>query len=228
MWEISDIKAKGRTAFKANYWPSVAAAAVLSIATAGSSYAGASRTNTAELSNSYNSMTSEEQMILVGAIIVGVLIALVIGLVIKIFVSNPLEVGCKFFFKCNIVNPRVGFGVVSEGFKNFGHTFVTLFLRDLFTLLWALLLIIPGIIKAYSYRMVPYILQENPNMPSTQILKMSEDMMRGNKGRAFLMDLTFIGWILLTIITCGILGIFWTGPYMSSTDAALYLELKRQ
>ena len=80
----------------------------------------------------------------------------------------------------------------------------------------------------YSYRMVPYIIKDNPELSATEVITRSREMMNGNKWRAFLLDLSFIGWILLCVITLGIAAFFWVGPYMSSTDAALYLELKKQ
>ena len=92
--------------------------------------------------------------------------------------------------------------------------------------LWTLLLIVPGIIKAYSYSMVPFILAENPDMPANEVLNRSREMMDGNKMQAFLMDLSFIGWILFGIVTLGLGLIFWTSPYLYSSHAALYLKLK--
>ena len=103
----------------------------------------------------------------------------------------------------------------------------TLFLRDLFTILWTFLFIIPGIIKAYQYRMVTYILADHPEMSWQEVLNRSKEMMRGNKMKAFLLDLSFIGWILLGVLTLGIVFIFYTQPYMMSTGAALYERLQR-
>ena len=74
--------------------------------------------------------------------------------------------------------------------------------------------------------MVPYILAENPNVEATEALKMSREMMQGNKWNAFVLDLSFLGWILLTICTCGILGIFYVNPYIYATDAELYQAIK--
>ena len=101
-----------------------------------------------------------------------------------------------------------------------------MFLKSLFTFLWGLLFIIPGIIKSYSYKMVPYILADNPGISATEAITRSREMMNGNKGKAFLLDLSFFWWILLGIITCGLVGVFWTNPYIASTHAALYEELK--
>ena len=101
-----------------------------------------------------------------------------------------------------------------------------MFLQNLFLGLWTLLFIIPGIVKAYSYRMVPYILADNPEMSSTDIITKSREMMNGHKWDAFVLDLSFLGWLILTALTGGILGIFYVYPYIFETNAELYLALK--
>ena len=78
----------------------------------------------------------------------------------------------------------------------------------------------------YSYRMVPFILSENPDMPSSEVFAKSKEMMDGNKWHTFLLDLSFIGWYFLTACTAGIAGVFWTQPYVQQTNAELYQFLK--
>ena len=99
-------------------------------------------------------------------------------------------------------------------------------LSGLFIFLWGLLFIIPGIIKSYSYRMVPYILRDEPELSPMEVISRSRDMMNGQKLNAFILDLSFIGWALLTALTCGLAGIFYVGPYKAGTDAALYDAVK--
>ena len=101
-----------------------------------------------------------------------------------------------------------------------------MFLRDLFIGLWSLLFIIPGIIKSYEYRMVAYILADQPELTRKEAFELSRKMMNGNKWNAFVLDLSFIGWGFLAAITFGILGVFYVNPYIQHTDAALYLKLK--
>ena len=144
---------------------------------------------------------------------------------IRSFLLNPLEVGCSRFFRKNIAGPAE-FKAIGEGFGDYGHVFGTLFLRDLFLWLWSLLFVIPGIIKSYSYRMVPYILAEHPELSANEVITRSRKMMNGNKWQAFKLDLSFIGWILLGTVTLGIVQVFWTSPYMESAQAALYLKLR--
>ena len=95
-----------------------------------------------------------------------------------------------------------------------------------FLLLWTLLLIVPGIVKSYEYRMVPYILAEQPDISSSDAFAISKEMMQGQKFEAFILDLSFIGWWLGSAITCGLLGIFWTAPYQAATNAELYGNLR--
>ena len=94
--------------------------------------------------------------------------------------------------------------------------------------LWSLLFIVPGIYKAYQYRMVPYILGENPDMTYQEVLQRSKDMMDGQKWDAFVLDLSFILWHMLGGITCGLAEIFYVAPYVNLTDAALYSRLSRK
>ena len=118
--------------------------------------------------------------------------------------------------------------VLAGFFIAFGIVSTTLFLRDLFLVMWGLLFIIPALIKGYSYCMVPFILTEHPELSATEVITRSREMMNGHKWRAFLLDLSFIGWILLGVLTLGLGLIFWTEPYMFSTRAALYLKLKEE
>lgn len=106
------------------------------------------------------------------------------------------------------------------------RVWITLLLRYIYTILWCLLLIIPGIIKSYSYMMTEYILHDNPELDGNIAIEKSMAMMDGHKMRLFLLDLSFIGWAILCVFTLGI-GMFWLAPYISSSHAAFYEELKR-
>lgn len=117
-------------------------------------------------------------------------------------------------------------GSLSLGFNDYGRNLGGILWMWLFTWLWSLLFIIPGIIKALAYFMTPYILADSKNVSATDALKLSMRMTKGYKGEIFVMGLSFIGWAILTGLTCGILGILYTGPYMSTSFAGLYHELK--
>ena len=103
-----------------------------------------------------------------------------------------------------------------------------MFLEGLYIFLWSLLFIIPGIIKTYEYLMVPYILAENPELSTKEVFARSKQMMTGDKWNAFVLQLSFLGWILLSVFTCGILLIFYVGPYSELTYAELYAVLKQK
>ncbi len=113
------------------------------------------------------------------------------------------------------------------GFNQFGRAFGCMFLTGLFTFLWSLLLVIPGIIKAFSYMLAPYIVLENPQMSVMAAIDESRRLMDGNKWRAFCLGLSFIGWWLLGILTFGLL-FFWLVPYQSITMGAFYRAVLRE
>jgi hypothetical protein len=142
------------------------------------------------------------------------------------FVFNPLEVGCMRFFLRNL-NQRAEVKEVAFAYdNNYLESVKTLFLRDLFILLWSLLLIIPGIYKSYEYRMIPYLMAEDPTMTKDRAFAESKRMMDGQKWNAFVLDLSFLGWNILSALTMGILGVFYVGPYQAQTNAALYEKLR--
>lgn len=114
-----------------------------------------------------------------------------------------------------------------SGFNNYGKTLGTMLLMMLYTWLWSLLLVIPGIIKAYSYAMTPFILNDEPELGADEVICKSMAMMRGHKMKLFLLNLSFIGWVLLTVLTLGI-GFLWLAPWMENSRAAFYLDLKRE
>lgn len=144
---------------------------------------------------------------------------------VSVFVFNPLYVGCQRFFLKNLVEKstvrEVGFM-----FKNhYKNGVKVMFFKDLYTFLWSLLFIIPGIVKGYEYRMIPYLLAVHPDMDMQEAFARSKEMMDGNKWEAFVLDLSFILWEIASLCTLGILGIFYVNPYVFQTDAALYEAL---
>ena len=110
-------------------------------------------------------------------------------------------------------------------FKNYGRYLGASILVYIFTLLWSLLFIIPGIVKGYSYALTPYITHDQPALPVRECLRRSQQMMKGYKMKLFLLDLSFIGWILLCLVTFCI-GFLWVKPYIETAHAKFYEELK--
>lgn len=111
------------------------------------------------------------------------------------------------------------------GFSDFWAAFKVTFLTGLYTFLWSLLFVIPGIIKAFSYSMAMYVLAENKGMSARECIKASKAMTDGHKWELFVLDLSFFGWALLVTITFGIASI-WVIPYMHATLVNVYNELK--
>ena len=112
-----------------------------------------------------------------------------------------------------------------SGFDDFWSAFKVNFLVGLFTFLWSLLFVIPGIVKSISYSMSMYILAENKGKPALECINESKAMTEGHKMELFVLSLSFLGWALLTAITFGIAGI-WVIPYMNTTMANAYRSLK--
>ena len=112
-------------------------------------------------------------------------------------------------------------------FHRFGQGFAQAFLRGLYTFLWALLFIIPGIVKGIGYSMTPFIMADNPNMTASEAIAASTELMEGYKGDHFILGLSFIGWELLCVLTLGI-GMLWLNPYMNASYAAFYRKLLAQ
>ena len=156
-------------------------------------------------------------------------VVILIVLVAKVFVGNLLKMGGYRFFILN-QTAQPGIGTLLDGFRS-GHyvnIVLTMFLRDLFTALWSLLLVVPGIVKHYEYLMVPYIIAENPAMDYKEAFQNSKQMMDGEKMEAFIMDLSFLGWYLLSAVTCGLLAIFYVNPYVQASFAEMYTFNKQK
>ena len=123
---------------------------------------------------------------------------------------------------------KVEFSDFFKGFtEGFGRTFLLGLMTNLFTFLWSLLFIVPGIVKYYAYSMAPYIMQDDPNKNWKQCLDESQEMMEGHKGQLFCLHLSFVGWILLGMLCLGV-GTIFVVPYMQQSTANFYLSLKEQ
>ena len=179
------------------------------------------------------SVDQDEVNFVVSAVLAILAIGFVIYLVITVFalafkylLLTPFEYGCRKFFRKNLDEPAKLSNIVYVFDSHYKNVVKTAFLRDLFIWLWSLLFVIPGIIKSYEYRLVPYIVSENPNINYKDALAESKKLMQGNKWKTFVLDLSFIGWDILSLMTWGFLDIFFVGPYKASTEAALYESLK--
>lgn len=167
-----------------------------------------------------------------------------------VFLKNPMEIGAgRFLLRTNEHVWRMrevdetglakedvereeieNKGEIMDLLYYFDHGYMnvikTEFIGDVYIFLWSLLLVIPGIIKSYEYRMVPFILAESPTMETREVLELSRNIMYGNKWQAFLLDMSFIPWHILGVVTLGIGEILYVNPYTNLTDACLYRKLK--
>lgn len=153
-------------------------------------------------------------------------------MLLGILVLEPICVGGARFFLDNAKKPeeQTSLNRLTMAFRdrNYMNIVLNLLWRDIMITLWSLLLVIPGIIKSYEYRMVPYLLAEYPEMRRKDVFQKSKEMMYGQKWKAFLLDWSFFFWDYLSILTFGLAGIFFVYPYEHAVNAELYLELKRQ
>lgn len=137
----------------------------------------------------------------------------------------PLTYGYDTIFLRNLRSEPVGVEHMFDGFRDYGRIFITLLWQNVLILLWTLLLIVPGIVKSLAYAQTPYILLDNPKLSTVEAIHLSREMMFGYKGKLFLLLLSFIGWGILCIFTCGV-GFLWLAPYMQSSMAAFYEDVR--
>lgn len=244
MWTRRLLKENGLTAFQRNYWACVGAS-FLAMFLGGGMAAGSYNFNFDNTENagsidatySGGGIFSPESNMHFGNIPVefwyiagtAAIIGLIIGLGFSLFVSNVVAVGCNRYFLENREH-KTSVGQVFYSFQDgrYGTTVWVMFLRTLYILGWTLLFVIPGIVKSYSYMLVPYILAENPHMDKDRVFELSSQMMRGHKLEAFELNLSFIGWYLLGAFTFGMVDIFYTSPYVNATFAEFYSALKAE
>lgn len=238
MWTRAELKSKAKEDLQGGYWALVVMALIMQFLTGGGGGGGGSSASSSdeEIANSFNSLGSGEALtavlVILGIIGSILLIAIIAGMLLSFFVYNPLVVGVQRYFVSATYKDATfsDYNCLSHGFKKGVYLNVVkiMFLRGFYTFLWSLLFIIPGIIKSYEYRMIPYILAENPTLSTEEAFRLSKEMMDGNKFDTWVLELSFLGWHLLSVFTCGLLSIFYVNPYMHMTYAHLYEVLKHR
>ena len=133
---------------------------------------------------------------------------------VSLFIAGPLNVGLTRAHIDASKEKEVTVPTYFSGFKNYGITLAAGLLVEVFTFLWSLLLIVPGIIKGLSYSLTYYILAVDDKIGPNEARKLSMQMMKGYKGQLFVLYLSFIGWALLSILTFGVLAFFYTDLYL--------------
>lgn len=147
--------------------------------------------------------------------------------IVSFILGGTVELGYAKFLLKQYDRKELQFSDLFSQFERFGTGFAQKFLRTLYTCLWALLLVIPGIVKGLSYAMTPFILEEHPEMTASEAIKASMKLMDGHKMDLFILGLTFIGWEILACLTMGI-GFLFLNPYMNAAYAAFYRNISGQ
>lgn len=142
-------------------------------------------------------------------------------------IGGVLQIGYADFLLKQHDGNETSFSDLFSKFDYFGTGFAQQFLRTLYGILWMLLFIIPGIIKGYSYAMTPFILAEQPHLTASMAIKRSEELMDGHKAELFFLDLSFIGWDILAMLTLN-LGYIALNPYKNAAYAAFYRQIQAE
>lgn len=152
-----------------------------------------------------------------------------VSLIVSFLVGLPLSVGVYEAFRRLVLGEKVQLIDYSFnlGFNNWKHNVLVMLLMTIYTMLWSLLLIVPGIIKSLSYALTPYIVAEKPELSANESIELSMKMMDGHKMDLFLIILGFIGLAVLSIFTLCI-GYLWLAPYMYAKMAAFYEDVKAE
>lgn len=216
--EASDIRARARENLAGNWWPSVGAAFVAGLF--GAALAGSNV--------SFNINISEEVVQYIPDYILRLTAILasvgsILGFV-SFILGGTVQLGYSHYLLKQHDKRDFQFSDLFSQFEHFGRGFAQKFLRGLYTALWTLLFIIPGIVKSYSYAMTPFIMAENPDMTANEAITASRQLMDGHKIELFWLNLTFFGWSLLCVLTLGI-GYLFLNPYMNAAHAAFYRDI---
>lgn len=215
----SNIRGRARANLRGNWGVSIAAAFVAAIFGALVAASGNVIEVTMKITEEFSPRMAALLGMITSAISTVSILKLVLGGVVQLgytrFLLNQHD-GRKFEVK----------DLFSQ-FDRFTVGFLQYLLVSVFTILWMLLLIIPGIIKAYSYSMTPFILADHPELTARQAIRRSMELMDGHKWELFVLSLTFLGWELLNALSLGI-GSFWLNPYKNAAYAAFYREITAQ
>ena len=218
MWNRQQVKEQAKQIMKRNYWKMFVVTLIAGI-----------------LSTDYVTVIQEIQGFVPDVVLPSMFSSIlsflsmesIVGLLFSIFIGFAIRVGEQYYFiKNHYGNPALN--EMFQGFKgNYLNVVKIMLIMELKIMLWLLLLVVPGIIKAYEYSMIPYLLAENPNLSASEAFSLSKQMTTGQKMDLFVLDLSFLGWIILGTICCGI-GLLFVQPYPEATKAEVYLILKHR
>ncbi len=242
MWTRALLKQNAKTAFKRNYWGCVAVCTLVLLLSGafftGTGFSGGASVEQQNMNYDPAAVQAEVEKMLTMfqelwnqywmLIILALLVASIMAIGVSVVFYNVLQIGMNRYFLENREH-KTSIGQLFYGFTNgkYGSNVWVMFLRTFYTWAWSLLFYIPGIIKSYSYMLVPYILAENPNLDSKRVIELSRKMMYGHKWEAFVLQWSFIGWMIASMFTpMGLLSILYVNPYMQATYAEFYSAVK--
>lgn len=139
----------------------------------------------------------------------------------------PMGYGLVVFFVRHTHGEAASAGALFAGYRDFGRVFLTLLLQQVYLLLWTLLLIVPGLVKSYAYRLTPYVLHDHPELSRNAAIERSMQLMDGRKWKLFCLDLSFLGWVILAALTLGI-GLLWFVPYQQTALVRFYEDARSE
>ena len=173
--------------------------------------------------------SNPDPFVLIKGFMPGYAFLMISEILISVLVMAPIVVGITRWFIRSRETAKVKVNICFSSFKGsvYFKTVGSMLYYNIWLILWFMLFYIPGIIKSYSYRMIPYILADNPEIGAKRALKLSNQMTRGHKFEIFILDLSFIGWYLLGLMACCI-GVVAVTPYVNATMAELYDTLKKE
>lgn len=253
-WKRSELKEKAKAGIKQYFWNAFFVSIILGIIGIGWSVTSDTASEGVVDEVLWDVMQevggtglSNDEMIAVAAAVLVTLMGValvfsVISVIIRLLVLNVVEVGaCRFYIQNQRTPKSSDWKEILWGFKSgsYGNLVKIMFLRDLKIFLWSILLIFPGVIKRYEYRMIPYLLADTPKLSSADAFAGSRKLMSGNKWAAFVLELSFFGWLILACFVGALLGnvpligsilacipVYCLRPYYDTTRTELYMVLK--
>lgn len=234
MLRAADFRQRGREALAGDWGKAVGVGFVASLLGAATTAAGGGSTGGSSNSEGIDSIADLNGVIPKEFQITFLAIASFLGFIALLFAILHFVIGGAVTlgyvkFNLNLVDRKqASFSDLFSEFHRFGTAFLMQLLRRVFTFLWSLLFVIPGIYAAYGYAMTPYILLENPEMTANEAISASKELMNGNRWRLFCLEMSFIGWILVSVLFTFGIGVLWLIPYMEASTAAFYREIKAE
>ncbi|OMF23268.1 hypothetical protein BK133_24630 [Paenibacillus sp. FSL H8-0548] len=230
MWERKELKRKAKEVLRTSYWKAFLVSIILAFVSGGGSPPSFNFGSSGSSGNSGSSGMDVNWGALGPFLAIGIIIFLVVfllALAFRVLLCFPLEVGSMRYFK-QAAEQEVNLNHLGYAFNKHRYLDIvkSMLWRAFLNFLWFLLLIIPGIVKSYAYSMVPFILADNPNIGYRRAVDLSKQMTRGHKARIFVLDLSFLGWILLGLLVFFV-GVLFVMPYINATKAELYLTLRQ-